>query len=59
MEGLPDGLCCVQFIYPALCWCMCLEIGTSSTEWAQLSRLLPEDGDKIPVSETLLKKAGQ
>jgi hypothetical protein len=40
-----DGLCCLWFIYPVLCWCP--EIGTSSIDRAQLSRLLPEDGDRI------------
>jgi hypothetical protein len=29
-----------------------------SVDWAQLNRLLPEDGDESPVSETLLKKKG-
>jgi hypothetical protein len=48
-----DGLCCVWFIYPILCWCWCPEIGTSSTDCAQLSRLLSEDEDTSPVSETL------
>jgi hypothetical protein len=28
-----------------LCWCP--EIKTSSIDWAELSRLLPEDGDRI------------
>lgn len=28
-------------------------ISTSFTDWAQLYRLLPENGDKIPVSEIL------
>jgi hypothetical protein len=31
-----DGLCCAWFMYHMLCWCP--EIGTSSIEWAQLSR---------------------
>jgi hypothetical protein len=31
------------FIYPSLWWCWCPEIGTSTIDWAQLSRLLPED----------------
>jgi hypothetical protein len=35
---LADGLCHAWFIYPILCCCWCLEIGTSSTDWAQLSR---------------------
>jgi hypothetical protein len=39
-------------VYPILCWCRCPEIGTSSIEWAQLSRFLPRDGDS-PVSEML------
>jgi hypothetical protein len=30
-----------------VCWCWCLEIEISSVDWAQLSRLLPEDGDRI------------
>jgi hypothetical protein len=32
------GLCCAWFMYPVLCWYLCLEIGTSSIDWAQLSR---------------------
>jgi hypothetical protein len=42
-----DGLCCVWFIYPVLLWCWCPEIGTSSIDWAQISRLLFDDGDRI------------
>jgi hypothetical protein len=51
-----DGLRCVWFIYPVLCWCP--EIGTSSIDWAQLSRLLPEDGDRIQslIRRVLRKK---
>jgi hypothetical protein len=44
---LPDGLCCAWFIYPILCWCWCWEKGTSSIDWVHLSRLLPEDGDRM------------
>jgi hypothetical protein len=33
-----DSLCCVWFICPALCWFQCSEIGTSSIDWAQLSK---------------------
>jgi hypothetical protein len=51
-----DDLCCVWFICPVLCWFLCPEIGTRSIDWAQLSGILPEDGDS-PVSETsFLKK---
>jgi hypothetical protein len=32
---LAYGLCCAWFIYPILCGCWCLEIGT---DWAQVSR---------------------
>lgn len=43
----PAGdLCCVWFIYPALCWFWCPEVetvGTNSIDWAQLSRHLPEE----------------
>jgi hypothetical protein len=35
---LAGGLCCAWFIYPILCWCWCLAVGTSSISWAQLSR---------------------
>jgi hypothetical protein len=35
---LADGLCCDWFVYRILCWCRCPEIGTSSIDWAQLSR---------------------
>jgi hypothetical protein len=35
---LADGLRYAWFIYPILCWLWCLEIGTSSINWAQLSR---------------------
>jgi hypothetical protein len=44
---LTDGLCRVWFIYPILCWCWCPEIGACSIHWAQLSRLLPKDRDRI------------
>jgi hypothetical protein len=30
------------------------EIGTSSIDWAQLSRLLPEDGDRIQSPKRLV-----
>jgi hypothetical protein len=36
----------VWFIYLAWCWLWFPEIGNSSFDWAQLSRLLPEDGDR-------------
>jgi hypothetical protein len=36
--ALADSLCCAWFIYPILYWCWCPEIGTSSIDWAQLSR---------------------
>jgi hypothetical protein len=42
-----DGLCCVWLIYPIWCWLRCPEIEISSVDWAQPSRLLPEDGDRI------------
>jgi hypothetical protein len=35
------------FIYPILCWYKWSEIGTSSIDWVQLSRFLPEEGDRI------------
>jgi hypothetical protein len=35
---LADGLCLAWSAYPILCYCRCLEIGTSSINWAQLSR---------------------
>jgi hypothetical protein len=41
------GLCCVWFIYPVLWWLWCPEVGTSSIGWIQLSRLLPENGDRV------------
>jgi hypothetical protein len=50
-----DDLCCVWFIYPVFCWFWCPEIGTSSIDWAQLSRPLPEDRDS-PSSKTFLNK---
>lgn len=34
-------------VYPVLCWCWFLKIGTSSIEWGKLNRLLPEDTDRI------------
>jgi hypothetical protein len=37
--ALADGLFCAWFICPLLCWYKCPEIGTSSTDWAQLSRV--------------------
>jgi hypothetical protein len=36
---LADDFCCASFIYLILCWCWCPEIGASSIDWAQLSRL--------------------
>jgi hypothetical protein len=41
-----NGLCCVLFIFPVLCWFWCPETGTRSINWAQLSRFLPEDRDR-------------
>jgi hypothetical protein len=35
--NLADGLCCAWLIYPIVNWCSCLEIGTGSIDWAQLS----------------------
>jgi hypothetical protein len=35
------------YVYTALCWCWCPETGTNSIDWAQLSRFLPEGGDRI------------
>jgi hypothetical protein len=34
---LADDLYWAWFIYPALCWCWCKEIGTSSLDLAQLT----------------------
>jgi hypothetical protein len=36
--SLADGLCCAWFVYPTMCCCWWPEIGTSSVDWAQLSR---------------------
>jgi hypothetical protein len=33
-------------------WFCCLETGTGSISWLQLSKLLPQDGDTSPVSKT-------
>lgn len=35
---------------------ICLEIGTSSIDWAQLSRLLSEDEDRIQYPKHVLNK---
>jgi hypothetical protein len=35
---LVNGLCYAWFIYPILCLCWRLEIGTSSIDWAQVTR---------------------
>jgi hypothetical protein len=51
-----DSLCCVSFIYPLLCWFWCPEIGTSSTDWAQLSWLLLGDRDKAQPTKQHFKK---
>jgi hypothetical protein len=45
--ALADGLCCTRFIYPILCWCWCSKIRNRSIDWSQVSRFLPEDGDRI------------
>jgi hypothetical protein len=50
-----DGLRCVWFTCPVLCWCLCPEIGTSSVDLAQLSRLLHEDGDRIQSPKRCLE----
>jgi hypothetical protein len=42
-----DGLFCVWFVCPVLCWCWSSEIGTNSVDWAKLSRLLSEYGGRI------------
>jgi hypothetical protein len=44
-------------IIPVLCWFWYPETWTSFVDWAQLSRLLPEDGYKRPVSETFLSES--
>jgi hypothetical protein len=44
---LTGGLCCAWFVYPIWCRCRCLEIGAGFIDSAQLSRLLPEDEDRI------------
>jgi hypothetical protein len=35
---LADGLCCAWLVYPILFGCRCPETGTSSIDWAQMSR---------------------
>jgi hypothetical protein len=35
---LADGLCCAWFVWPVVCWCRCLEIGTGSISWGKLSK---------------------
>jgi hypothetical protein len=48
-----DGLCCVSFVYLPGVKCRCLGTGTSSIDWAQLSRFyertVTESGIQIPV----------
>jgi hypothetical protein len=36
--ALADGLSCTWLVCPIWCWYRCPEIGTSSIDWAQLSR---------------------
>jgi hypothetical protein len=36
---LADDFCCAWLVYPLWWWYWCPEIGTSSIDWAQLSRL--------------------
>jgi hypothetical protein len=38
-----DRLCCAWFICLVLCWFCCQEVGTSSVDWVQLSRPVPEN----------------
>jgi membrane-associated phospholipid phosphatase len=59
--NLADGLRCGGFIYPLLCCCWRSEILTSSVDWAQLSRFLPVDGDRIqsPKRHFKEKKRGR
>jgi hypothetical protein len=44
---LTESLCCAWIIYVILCRCWCPEIRTSSIDWAQLTRLSPDDGYRI------------
>jgi hypothetical protein len=37
-------------LYRIWCWYKYPEIGTSSSDWTQLSRILPEDGESIQSS---------
>jgi hypothetical protein len=48
-----DGLCCVWFMYPVSCWFWCPEVGTSSIDWTQLNRLLPDDRDRVQSTKRL------
>jgi hypothetical protein len=50
-----EGLCCVWFIFPVLYSFWYPEIGTSSIDWAQLSRLLLDDGDRAQPPKCYLK----
>jgi hypothetical protein len=47
LHGLVLRMYCISFSCPILCWCCYPEMGTSSIDWVRLSRLLPEDGDRI------------
>jgi hypothetical protein len=35
---LANGLCCAWYVYPILCCCRWMEIGTSCINWVQFSR---------------------
>jgi hypothetical protein len=48
-----DDLCYVWFICPVLYWFWYPEIGTSSVDWTQLSRILPEDEDESSLRNVL------
>jgi hypothetical protein len=57
---LADGLCCAWIIYPALCWYRCPEMGTSSIDWAQLSRFrLETDAEFSPRNAVFYIKTGR
>jgi hypothetical protein len=51
-----EGLCCVLFIYPALCLVLCPEIETSSIDWAQLSKLFAWGRSRVQSPKRCFKE---
>jgi hypothetical protein len=54
--ALANGLCCVWLVYPTWGWHRCPEIGTSSIDWAQLSRFYLKTETEYSLRNVVLWK---